>query len=140
MLWVVFVSHSILWALTCYLSYLLRRCHVVTNDLPISPRFLPTFFLSRRKFSTHLHFVNRWLTFTYSRSHTFREEIQNKKSILSRISSRIGTSDNCKVNNYCHSPLGLKNVEQAVLRRVLIPTVCFCGSSVCVSCVLLNCT
>ena len=55
---------------------------VVTNDLPISPRFTPYIFFYRDASSAPLQLlVNQWLNFTYySHSHAFRYERQEHKS------------------------------------------------------------
>ena len=49
---------------------------VVTEDLPISPRFTPYDFLSRCKFSTLT--TRQPMNFTYSRTNAFRYGRQNK--------------------------------------------------------------
>ena len=58
---------------------------VVTKDLPISPRFTPYDFLSLDASSEILQLVNRWLNFTYSRSHAFRLGRKNTNPALVRI-------------------------------------------------------
>ena len=58
---------------------------VVTNDLPISPRFTPYNFLSRCTSSALLQLIIQWLNFTYSRSHAFRYERKNTNTTLVRI-------------------------------------------------------
>ena len=59
--------------------------HVVTKDLPISPRFTPYNFFDRDACSALLQLVNQWLNFTYSRSHAFRYERKNQNPTLVRI-------------------------------------------------------
>ena len=53
---------------------------VVTKDLSISPRFLPTNVY--RDVSPALFHLNRWLNFTSSRFHAFRYRRQKKSSAL----------------------------------------------------------
>ena len=51
---------------------------VVTNDLPISPRFTPYIFFYRDASSAPLQLlVNQWLNFTYSHSHAFVTKDKN---------------------------------------------------------------
>ena len=60
---------------------------VVTNDLPISPRFTPYEIFYRDASSALLQLVNQWLSFTYSRTINdgFRHGCQNKNPALTRI-------------------------------------------------------
>ena len=57
---------------------------VVIKDLAISPRFT-RYELYRDASSALLQLVNKWLDFTYSRTHTFRYRHQNKNLALTRI-------------------------------------------------------
>ena len=57
---------------------------VVTEDLPISPRFTITIFY-RDTSSALLQLVNQWLNFTYSRSHAFCYERKITNPTLVRI-------------------------------------------------------
>ena len=57
---------------------------VITKDLPISPRFIPSIFY-RDASAALLQLVNQWFNFTYSRSYAFRYERKNTNPTLVRI-------------------------------------------------------
>ena len=59
--------------------------HVVSRDLPISPRFTPTSFCLNTGPALLLHLVNQWLNFSYSHPHAFRYRNQKKNSLLRRL-------------------------------------------------------
>ena len=92
---------------------------VVTNDLPISPRFTPYNFLSRCKFST-LTTRQPMFNFTYSRSHAFRYERKNTNPTLVRIELTTSALAGVQVTYY-NRPLG---------RRTTIPVFGFSNKTI----------
>ena len=93
--------------------------HVVTRDLPISPRFTPTSFY-RDAGSALLRLVNQWLNFSYSRPHAFRYGNQKKKFTPAESQTHKFRLSGHKLFPLVHGGSPCYNILMVVLLLLLI--------------------